>query len=87
MIFSLVFFGDSLIKIQFETLLLWIDDQHCLHYKCHCLMINHDNLTILKLIISYYMNMKYPCNLWKPLEPLLTLQNRIEDENVTIKQA
>jgi hypothetical protein len=31
--------------------------------------------------------MKYPCNLWKPLEKLLTLQNKIEDENVAIKQA
>jgi hypothetical protein len=33
------------------------------------------------------MNIKYPCNLWKPLEPLLTLWNRIEDEIIVIEQA
>lgn len=33
------------------------------------------------------MNLKYPCNLWKPLELFLTLKNWIEDEDVTIKQA
>jgi len=32
------------------------------------------------------MNLKYPCNLWKLLKLLLTLQNRILDENVAIKQ-
>jgi hypothetical protein len=26
------------------------------------------------------MNLKYPCNLWKLLELLLTLKNRIVDE-------
>jgi len=31
------------------------------------------------------MNLKYPCILWKPLKLLLALQNRIEDENATIK--
>jgi hypothetical protein len=48
-------------------------------------MINLNTLTTHKLKISYYMNLKYPCNLWKPLKLLLTLQNTIEDENATIK--
>jgi len=40
------FFGDSL-KIQFGTLLItWANDQHRFHYKCHCLMINPNKLTI-----------------------------------------
>jgi len=44
-------------------------------------------LLIQKSIIFYYMNLKYPCNLWKPLKILLRLQNMMEDENVVIKQA
>jgi len=27
------------------------------------------------------MNLKYPCNLWKLLKLLLTIKNRILDEN------
>ncbi len=38
-------------------------------------------------MIYYYMNLKYPCNFLKPLKLLLILQNRIKDENATIKQA
>jgi hypothetical protein len=38
-------------------------------------------------IIDFLMNLKYPCNLWKPLKLFLTLKNWIEDEDVTIKQA
>jgi hypothetical protein len=37
-------------------------------------------------MIYYYMNLEYPCNLI-PLKLLLTLQNKIKDENATIKQA
>ncbi len=37
-------------------------------------------------MISYYMIQKYPCNLGKPFKILLTLQNKIKDENVAIKQ-
>lgn len=33
------------------------------------------------------MNIRYPRNLGKPFKLLLTLKKRIEDENVTIKQA
>jgi hypothetical protein len=33
------------------------------------------------------MNLKHPCNLWKPLKMLLILQKSIKDENVAIKQA
>jgi hypothetical protein len=40
----------------------------------------------MRILIFYYMNLKYPSNLWKLLELLLTLQNRILDENVAIKQ-
>jgi len=40
----------------------------------------------MRILIFYYMNLKYPCNLWKLLKLLLTLQNRILDENVAIKQ-
>jgi hypothetical protein len=48
------------LKIQFGTLLIiWANDQHCLHYKCHCLMINPNKFTKQKLSISYYMNLKY----------------------------
>jgi hypothetical protein len=32
------------------------------------------------------MDLKYPCNLWKPLKLLLTLRNMIENENFAIKQ-
>jgi hypothetical protein len=32
------------------------------------------------------MNLKYPCNLKKNLELLLTLQNKIKNENVAMKQ-
>jgi hypothetical protein len=32
------------------------------------------------------MNKKYPCNLWKHLKLLLTLQNMMEDENIVLKQ-
>jgi hypothetical protein len=46
-------------------------------------MINPNKLTTHKLRISYRMNLKYPCNL--SLKLLLTLQNRIEGENATIK--
>ncbi len=38
-------------------------------------------------MIYYYMNLKYRYNFLKPLKFLLTLQNRIKDENATIKQA
>jgi hypothetical protein len=31
-------------------------------------MINPNKLSIYKLLISYYMNLKLPCNLWKPLD-------------------
>ncbi len=51
-----------------------------------CLMINPIKLIIQKILISYYMNL-IPCHLWKPLVMLLTLQKRIEDENVAINQA
>jgi hypothetical protein len=37
-------------------------------------------------MIICYMNLKYPCNLWKPLGLIWTLQNRIEYENVAIKE-
>jgi hypothetical protein len=49
-------------------------------------MINPDKSTIWNLTISYYMNLKYPCNLWKFLKLLLTLQKEIKNKNVTIKQ-
>jgi hypothetical protein len=45
--------------------------QHYLHYKCHCLMINPNKFTILKLLIFYHMNLKYLCNLWEPFKLLL----------------
>jgi hypothetical protein len=38
-------------------------------------------------MIYYYMNLNYPCNFFKLLKLLLTLQNKIKDENDTIKQA
>jgi hypothetical protein len=33
------------------------------------------------------MNLKYPCNLCKPLDLLLTLHKKFKDENNTMKQA
>jgi hypothetical protein len=32
------------------------------------------------------MSLKYPCNLWKSLELLLILWEKIETENIAIKQ-
>ncbi len=32
------------------------------------------------------MNLKYPRNLWKPFELLLTLQKRLKDEDDAIEQ-
>lgn len=29
----------------------WVDGQHCPHYKCHCLIINHNKLTIIYIYI------------------------------------
>jgi hypothetical protein len=41
MIFSLVFFENSLIRNStWMSLIISINDQHYSHYKCHCLMIN-----------------------------------------------
>jgi predicted metalloenzyme YecM len=37
-------------------------------------MINPNKIIISELPISYYMDLKYPCNLWKHLELLLTFQ-------------
>jgi hypothetical protein len=44
-------------------------------------------LIIQKYFFFNHMNLKYPCNLWKPIELLLTVQNMMEDENIVIKQA
>jgi hypothetical protein len=38
-------------------------------------------------MISYYKNLKYLCNLWELLKLLLTLEKRVNNENVAIKQA
>jgi hypothetical protein len=55
------------LKFWFVTsLIIWIFDQYCPHYNCHCLMINPNKLSIYKLLIFCYMNLKLPCNLWKP---------------------
>jgi hypothetical protein len=59
------------LKIKFETsLIIWANDQHCSCYKCHYLMINLNKFIIYELMISLYMNLKYPYNLWKPLKYL-----------------
>jgi hypothetical protein len=42
-------------------------------------------LIIWKLLIFYHMNLKCLFNLWKHLNLLLTLQNRIKDENFVVK--
>jgi hypothetical protein len=56
------------LKFWFGTsLIIWIFDQYFPHYNCHRSMINPNKLSIYKLLISYYMNLKLPCNLWKPL--------------------
>jgi len=73
-IFSLIFIGIHYLNIQFgTTLIIWVNYQHYLHYKCHFLMINLTKFIIYKLLISYQMNIKYPWNLSKPLKLLLIL--------------
>ncbi len=38
-------------------------------------------------MISYYVNLKYLCNLRKLLKLLLTLDKKFKDDNITMKQA
>ncbi len=34
---------------------MWVlNDQHCFHYKCHCLMINPNELTILLFFMIFH---------------------------------
>jgi len=37
-------------------------------------------------MIFYYTIQKYPYNLWEPFKILLTLQKKMEDGNLAIKQ-
>ncbi len=59
---------------------MWVNDQHFIHYKCHCMIINHNRLSLQYKNLNFLFNeFKISLQLMKTLGIVVDIVEKEEE--------